>query len=93
MVVSDFAAYSAGGSLVFIDVFAGDVVFGDFVGVDLGFVSVVSVLDAFDNIGFEGVSFFEQFVHTLGIGGLEAGQSLQIAGLSARARCESFGCK
>jgi hypothetical protein len=45
-------------SLIFIEVFAGDVVFGDFVGVDFGFVGVVSFLNAFDYSGFEGVPFF-----------------------------------
>ena len=56
---------SAKRSLVFVEVFAGDVVFGDFVGVDFAFVGITGVLDALHYFGFEGVPFLEQFVDTL----------------------------
>src|ERR1700747_2461568 len=40
-------------SLVFVQIFAGDVVLGDFVGVNFAFVGVAGVFDAFYHFGFE----------------------------------------
>ena len=54
-------------SLVFIVVLAGNIVLGNFVGANFASVGVSGVLHPFHYLGFEGVSFFEQFVHTLGI--------------------------
>jgi hypothetical protein len=71
-------------SLVFIAILAGNIIFGNFVRANFAFV--VSVLHALYDFGFESVTFFEQFVHALGIRAFEAGQSLQISGLPPRAR-------
>ena len=60
-------------SLVFIEVFAGDVVLGDFVSVDFTFVGVASVLDALHDLSLEGVPFLEQFVDALRVRALPAG--------------------
>ncbi len=71
-------------SLVFIAVFAGNIILWHFVRANFAFVGVVSVLHALHDFGFEGVSFLEQFVHALRIRSFAAGQSLQIPRLPAR---------
>jgi hypothetical protein len=69
--------------LVFIQVFAWNVVFRDLVCPDFALIGIGSVFHALDYFGFEGVPFFEQFVHTLGIRARGVGQTLQIARLAA----------
>ena len=58
-------------------------------GANFAGVGVSGIFDAFHYLGFERVSFFEQFIHTLGIRAFGVGQALQIPGLTTRARSES----
>src|SRR6266436_2455833 len=79
-------------SLVLIAILAGNIILGDFMRVNFAPVGVAGVLYALHRFGLEGVSFFEQLVHTFRIRTFEAGQSLQISGLAARACCQSLRC-
>jgi len=63
--------------LVLVKVFAGDIVFRHFVGVDFAFL--VGVFHSLNDFGFEGVSLFEEFVHAFGIGIGAIGEPLQVS--------------
>jgi len=58
-------------------------------GANFAGVVISGILDAFHYFGFERVSFFEQFIHALGVRTFGVGQALQIPGLTASARAES----
>ena len=60
-------------SLVFIAILAGNIILGDFMRVNFSSVGVPGILHPLHGFGLEGVSFLEQFVHTLRIRTLEAG--------------------
>ena len=73
-------------SLVFIAILTGNIILGHLVRANFAFVGVAGVLHTLHDLGFEGVSFLEQFVDALGIRSFAARQSLQISGLPAIAR-------
>jgi hypothetical protein len=77
--------------LVFFQILVRDVVFRNFVRPYLTFIGVRSIFDAFYSLGFERVSFFEQFVHALRIRALTVREALKIARLAARARTQTLG--
>ena len=51
-------------------------------------VPVFSVFHAFDHFRFLGIAFFQQFSDTLRGGALDAGESLNVPGLSSRASAQ-----
>jgi hypothetical protein len=54
-------------SLILVQIFSGDIVLGDFVGVDFALVGVAGVFHALYHLGFERISFFEELIHAFGI--------------------------
>src|SRR4029077_7052376 len=77
-------------SLIFFEILVWNVIFGNFMRPYFAFIGIRNVLYALNDFGFERVSFLEQFVHTLRIGAREVRQALQIPGLAARARPQTF---
>lgn len=73
MIVPGFDLIGRGpDSLIFVEIFLGHVVLRDFMGADLPSL-IVGGFDSGDDVGFEGVSFFYQFVNALRIGASHAG--------------------
>ena len=72
--------------LVFVQIFAGDIVLRHFVRVNFPSLAGLGGLHAHYYVGLEGVSFLEQFIYTLGTCTFKIGQSLQISRLPARMR-------
>src|SRR5712692_6603377 len=77
-------------SLLFIQIFAGNIVLRHLVRANFLLISVPGVFDARHYVGLERVSFIEQLVDTLRIRTFDAGQSLQISRLPARTRSRSL---
>ena len=65
--------------LVFVEIFFGNVVLGDFVGVNFPLIGVVGFFHACNHAGFEHVSFFNQLFDALRIHIFAPGYSLQIS--------------
>jgi len=72
-------------------VFIGDIILGNFVGDNLILVGVVCVLNAFYDLGLEGIPFLEEFPHAFRAATFDTGESLQIPGLPSRARSKPTG--
>ncbi len=66
----------------FFEILGGNVIFGDFVGVDFGDIGVGSVFNAADNAGFEVLAFFDEFGDAFGGGFGDVGEPLCVTGLS-----------
>src|SRR5260370_381352 len=73
-------------SLLFIQIFAGNIILRHLVRANFLLISVPSVFHARHYVGLERVSFLEQLVDTLRIRTLDAGQPLQISRLPTRPR-------
>ena|SRR5437870_4439494 len=72
-------------ALFFVEIFAGNIIFGHLVSSNFLLISVPGLFDARHYVCLEGASFFDQLVDTLRIRTFEGGQSLQIPCLAARA--------
>src|SRR5438445_4580617 len=77
-------------SLLFVQIFAGNIILRHLVRANFLLISVPGVFDARHYVGLERVSFIEQLVDTLRIRTFDAGQSLQISRLPARTRSRSL---
>jgi hypothetical protein len=75
--------------LFVLSVFAGNVIFRDFVGVNFFFLVRSGVFDARHDISLKSVSFLHQFFHALGIRALTSGQALRISRLARPSRSQS----
>ncbi|SPE25556.1 hypothetical protein SBA2_260046 [Acidobacteriia bacterium SbA2] len=62
--------------LVLVEVFLRHIIFGKLTRSNLFFISIVSLLYAFDSSGFESISLFEQLADALRIRTLNIGQTL-----------------
>src|SRR5258705_1073064 len=85
---------SAQGRLVFVQIFAGDIILRYFVGVDFAFVS--GVFHSLHDTCLERISFFDELVHTFRICTFTVGQSLQVTRLAAGRRSQTLaseGCR
>jgi hypothetical protein len=51
--------------LLLVEILSGNVVFGDFVGMNFLFLGFASSFHATDHVGLESVSFFEKLIDTL----------------------------
>ena len=71
-------------ALFFVEIFAGNIIFGHLVSSNFLLISVPGLFDARHYVCLEGASFFDQLVDTLRIRTFEGGQSLQIPCLAAR---------
>ena len=63
-------------SLLFIQIFARNIILGHLVGVDFPCIGIVGVFHALEYLRLEGVSFFEQLVDTLRIRTFDGGNFL-----------------
>jgi len=72
--------------LVLIQILRGYVVFRYLAGLDFLRSSPSAIFNTRHDSSLEGVPLFDQLVDTFRIRGLDVGQSLQISGLSSRAR-------
>ena len=70
-------------ALFFVEIFAGNIIFGHLVSSNFLLISVPGLFDARHYVCLEGASFFDQLVDTLRIRTFEGGQSLQIPCLAA----------
>lgn len=59
--------------LLFVEVFLGHVVFGQFTGANFLPLAISGLFDTGHNSGFECVAFFQQFINTLGICAFDVG--------------------
>jgi len=71
--------FSEGLTLFFFKIFAGDVVFGHFVGYDFSLVWRRRILHALHQFRIKGVPFFDQFFHALRIRPSDSRKPLKIA--------------
>jgi hypothetical protein len=76
--------YRADNVLLFIQIFAGNVVLGNLVCANFFFVCIVGILYARDYARFESISFLDQLIDAFRIRSFAVGQALQIARLTAR---------
>jgi hypothetical protein len=77
-------------SLLFVQIFAGNVVLRRLMRANFLTLSIPSVFHAHHYVGLERVPFPEQFVHAFRICAFNVGQSLQISRLPARTRYRSL---
>src|SRR6266566_9461975 len=77
-------------SLLFVQMFAGNIVLRHLMRANFLLISVPGVFHALHYVSLKRVSFLEQLVDTLRIRTFDAGQSLQVSRLPARTRSRSL---